>query len=116
MPPKPASVKYNPCRGFRYIGCGRDGNADLRLAERRRVIGAIAAHPYCMPALLEGFDKIILAFRQNACEYREIFRLDALGKFSGRANRPGQPNVMSDDCRRGRSIPRHHDCGHTECM
>jgi len=69
-----------------------------------------------MPAFLKGLDKVILAFRKNAREYREILRLDPVRKLSGRANRPGQSYVVSDDCRRRRSISRHHDRGHTECM
>jgi hypothetical protein len=43
-----------------------------------------------MAAFLEGLDKVVLAFRKNARENRKILRLDALGKLSGRANRPGQ--------------------------
>ena len=57
---------------------GRNRNADLSLAKRRRVIGAIAGHSGRMPAFLEGLDEIIRAFRQNAREYREILRVDTV--------------------------------------
>jgi hypothetical protein len=40
-----------------------------------------------VPALLECLDEVILAFGKNACEYREVLRLDGVGKLSRRANR-----------------------------
>jgi hypothetical protein len=36
--------------GFRHVGRGGDGNAHLRLPQRRRIIGAVAAHADHMTA------------------------------------------------------------------
>jgi hypothetical protein len=44
-----------------------------------------------MPILLECFDEVILAFRKNACEDREVRWLDAFGKFPGGQTAPFNP-------------------------
>jgi hypothetical protein len=70
---KPGFGQDNTCCRLGHIGCGRDGDADLCLTERGRIVRAITAHPDRMPVLLERFDEVIFSFRKNACEDREIF-------------------------------------------
>ena len=59
---------------FGDVGRGRDRDADLRLAQRRRVVGAVAAHADGVAALLERLDELVLVLRKNAGEDREIAR------------------------------------------
>jgi len=75
---KPSLGQYHASRGFSDIGCCRHSDAYLRLAQRRCVIGAIAAHSDRMPVLLECFDQIEFSFRKDACEYREVFGFNAV--------------------------------------
>ncbi len=67
--------QYNTSCRFGDIGCGRYGDAHLCLTQRGCIVGAIAAHPDRMPALLERLDEVKFSFRKNACEYREVLWL-----------------------------------------
>ena len=53
------------------VGRGRDGDADLRLAQRRRVVGAVAAHADGVAGLLKRLDQVEFVFRQHAGEDAE---------------------------------------------
>ncbi len=57
------------------------------------IVGAIAAHTDRMPTLLKRLHQIVFSFRKNASEYRKVFRLDALGKWSGGQTAPSRPTA-----------------------
>jgi hypothetical protein len=50
---------------FGDVGCRRDRDANLRLAQCRRVVGTVAAHADDMAALLECLDELVLALRKE---------------------------------------------------
>ena len=67
-----------------------------------------------MPVLLERLDEVKFAFRKDAREDREVFWFNAVGKRSGRADCPVQPDGMGDDSRRRRRITGHHYGTHAQ--
>ena len=99
---------------FGDLGRGGNGNPDLRLAQRRRIVGAVAAHADGVPAVLIGLDELELVLRQDAGEDGVVFGMDRFGNRPGRtegaveADRP-----RHDGGRRGR-IARHHHRAHAQ--
>ena len=65
---------------------GRNRNSHLRLAQRWRVIGAIAAHADGVAALLKRLNEVILILRKNSGKNREVFS-DAHSPGLARADR-----------------------------
>ena len=96
--------------GRRLGNIGRGGHRDshLRLAQRRRVIGAVAAHTDSVAALLERLDEVVLSLRKDAGEDSEILGADTARDGSGRTDFSIQADRVSDDRRRRRGIARHH--------
>ena len=92
MPPRPGFGKYDARRGFSHVGRGRDCYPHLRLAQRRGVVGTIAAHADRISVPLKCLNEAEFLFGEDACINGEIVGTDAFGKRAGRtyARRPGQ--------------------------
>jgi hypothetical protein len=71
--------QHHAGRRFGDVGCRRDRDSDLRLAQRRGIVGAVAAHPNGMTTLLKRLDELVLILRQDAGEDRELLRMDSVG-------------------------------------
>ena len=116
IPPRPGSREHHA--GGRFGDVGRRGNSDsdLRLAQRRRVVGAVAAHADSAPAVLIGLDELELVFRQDAGEDGVIFRPDRVGDGPGRKDRAIEPDRPRDDGGRRGRVARHHHRAHAQRM
>ncbi len=86
----------------------RHCDAQLRLPQCRRVIGAVAAHAGGMALLLKSPDQAVLLFRQDSGIDGKIVRTDAVGNVSRRADRPVQSNCMCNRRSRCRSVAADH--------
>ncbi len=104
----------DPCRRFRDIGRREDRYAHLRLAQRRGVIRAIAAHADHVSGALERLNQCVLVLGQHAREDPELFRADVGRQRRGGADRAGDPHGIRDDTRGHRRIPCHHHGPHAQ--
>ena len=101
-------------RGFGDVGRGRDRDADLRLAQRRRVVGAVAAHADGMAAVLKRLDELVFVLRQHAGEDRELLGMDGVGDRPGRTDGAVKPHRLRHDGRGRRRVARHHHGAHAQ--
>ena len=116
MPASPGFGQHHAGGRFGDIGCRRDRDADLRLAQRRRVVGAVAAHADGVAALLERLDELVLVLRQDAGEDRELLGMDAVGDRSGRTDGAVEPHRARHDGGGRRRVARHHHGAHAQAM
>ena len=75
--------------GGRFGDLGRRGNgdSDLRLAQRRRIVGAVAAHADGVTAVLIRLDELELVLGQDAGEDGVVFGPDRVGIGPGGRSR-----------------------------
>ena len=96
-------------RCFGDVGRRRDGDPHLRLAQRRGVVGAIAAHPDRVPAALECLDELVFPFWEHSGEDGERLRSDSVRDRSRWTDRAVQPDSKRHGPgRRGRIAGHHH--------
>ena len=74
MPARPGSVSTMPAADLATSVAVETAIPDLRLAQRRRVVGAVAAHADGVAALLKRLDELVFVLRKNAGEDREMLR------------------------------------------
>ena len=100
----------NDARGrFGDVGGGRHRDADLCLAQRRRVIGAVSAHADRMAGVLKRLDQPKLVFGEHASEDGKIVRSNLIGNLAWQTNGTGEPDRIGDEGGRRGRISRHHD-------
>ena len=116
MPASPGFGQHHAGGRFGDVGCRRDRDADLRLAQRRRVVGAVAAHADGVAALLERLDELVLVLRQHAGEDRELLGMDAVGDRPGRTDRAVEPHRARHDGGGRRRVARHHHGAHAQAV
>ena len=90
IPPRPGSVRTRR-GGFGDVRRGRDGDVHLRLAQGRRVIGAVAAHADRVALALERFDEPKLLLGKDPGVDGEVVRPGAFGNVVGGQTGPGSP-------------------------
>jgi hypothetical protein len=100
--------------GFGNIGGGGDGNADLRLPQRRRIVSAVPAHAHRVTGLLKGLHQLEFVLRQNAGKNGEGLRPNRIGNRTRRTHRSIQTNGTRHNRRRRRSIAGHHHRPHSK--
>ena len=83
--------------GFRDVGRGRDRDADLRLTQRRRVVGAVAAHADRVARRAETPSRDDICPRENAGKHRVIRWRDAVGNRAGGQTGPSRPTWRAID-------------------
>ena len=96
-------------RGLGDVGCGGDGDPDLRLPQRRRVVRAVAAHADHVAVALQSLHQPVLLLRHDAREHAEFVRAQLVGKALRRANGAGDADLAGDRRRRDRRVAGHHD-------
>jgi hypothetical protein len=101
--------QHHPGGRFGNVGGGRDGDPHLSLAQRRGIVGTIAAHTDGVAAFLKRLDQLVLVLRQHAGEDRELFGMDCVGNRPQRTYGAIKPYRLRDDGRRRRRIAGHHD-------
>ncbi len=106
--------QHDTRRGLCNVGRGRDGNAHLSLAQGRRIIGAVAAHPDRMSLLLEGLDQSKLLLWKNAGVDGEVLRPYGVGNVARRTYWSGEPDLARDRRRGGGRVARDHDREHAQ--
>ena len=116
MPAEAGLGQHHAGGRFGDVGCRRDRDSDLRLAQRRRVVGTVAAHADGMAALLERLDELVLVLRQHTGEDRELFGADNLGDRPRRRDGAIEPHRVRHDGRRRRRVARHHHGTHAQAM
>ena len=94
-PFEPGTGQHDAGRRLGDIGRGRDRDAHLRLAQGRRVVGPVAAHPDGVSSLLEGLDQSEFVLREDAGIDREILGADPLGDLARRTDGPLQPDRLA---------------------
>ena len=114
MPTESRLGQHDAGRRLGDIGRRRHRDSHLRLAQRRRVVGAVAAHTNSVAALLERLDEVVLSLRKNAGENREILGANIGGDGPGRTDRSIQAHRASDDRCRRRGVAGHHDGAHSQ--
>ncbi len=92
--------KYDARRGFGHISGSGNGDANLRLTERRSVIGTISTHGDRVSGALKCLYEAEFLLRENARVNGEIIRACALWNLSRRADSAVETNRVSDTRRR----------------
>ena len=106
--------QHDTGRGLGDIGRGGHRDSHLRLAQRRRVVGAVAAHADGMTAVLKRLDQLVLVLRQHAGENRKLLGAHLRGDGPGRADFSVHANIVRDDGRGRRRVAGHHDRAHPQ--
>ena len=108
--------QHHAGRRFGDVGCRRDRNSHLRLAQRRRVVGAVAAHADGMTAVLKCLDELVLVLGQDTGEDRELLGMDSVGDRPGRTDGAIESHRLRHDGRGRRCIARHHHGAHAQSV
>jgi len=91
------------------IGCGRNRDAHLRLPQRRRIVGPVAAHADDVAGFLKRLYEFEFIFRQHASKHGETFRANVGWDWPGWTHRAIKSDGMSDNCRCRGYIASYHD-------
>ena len=94
-------------RGLGHVGRVRDGDADLRLLERRRVVHPVAGHADDLAVALERLDEAELVLRVDPGEPREARR--GPGEVLPAPHRSRQPQRGRDRPGGRERVPGDHD-------
>src|SRR5580704_3526335 len=86
----------------------------MRLAQRRSVVGAVAAHADGVPALLKRLHEVIFVLRKDTRKDGEGFWLHVVRDGSRWTDGANESHLARNDGRRRRGIPRHHHGTHAE--
>ena len=92
---KPGLGQHDAGGRFGDVGGGGNGDADLRLAQRRRIIGAVAAHADGMAGTLKRLDQAEFVFGQDAGENGKIVGPDPIGNRPGGQTAPARPTASA---------------------
>ena len=86
----------------------------MRLPQRRRVVGTVAAHADDMSVLLQRLDQTVLVLGQHAGEDGEFFRLQRLGQRRGGIDHSLDSDDSGDDLGGHPGISGHHHRAHAQ--
>ena len=111
---EPGFGQHDAGGGLGNVGRGRNRDAHLGLAQRRRVVGAVAAHADGVAGMLEGLHQAKLVLGKHPGINREIGGIGAIADLPGRADRPFQPNRAGDGGSGRRGIAGHHHNAHAQ--
>jgi hypothetical protein len=92
----PGYGEHQPGGRLGDIRCAGNRDAHLRLPQRRRVVGTVAAHADGVALALEGLDQVEFVLRQDAGIDGIVMRPCLLGDLAGRADRPVQAYGAGD--------------------
>ena len=106
--------EHDPRRRLGHIGRREHGDAHLSLAQRRGVVGPIAAHAHDVARPLKRLNQRELVLRKDIGEHTESLDARIVRHRLHRARWPGDAHGVGDHPRGHRGIAGHHDHTYAE--